>query len=147
MAQQSLFRVVTPTFFPHSYRFFASTGYNGNAGGCVPDDYGEEEISLGVLIEEQRSLAHSKNPFERVVGSLCIAAILKKQLLGLPNSTISQLMTDHIWSELNLLGPESVVVEIASERLRESTIAIAPKAASDEKYGTSLVCPKCGAEL
>ena len=113
----------------------------------MPDDYGEEEISVDVLIEEQRRLAHSKNPFERVVGSLCIAAILKKQLLGLPNSTISQLMTDHIWSELNLLGPESVVVEIASERLRESTIAIAPKAASDEKYGTSLVCPKCGAEL
>ena len=113
----------------------------------MPDDYGEEEISVDVLIEEQRRLAHSKNPFERVVGSLCIAAILKKQLLGLPNSTISQLMTDLIWSELNLLGPESVVVEIASERLRESTIAIAPKAASDEKYGTSLVCPKCGAEL
>jgi hypothetical protein len=28
----------------------------------VPDDYGEEEISVDVLIEEQRSLAHSKNP-------------------------------------------------------------------------------------
>ena len=38
----------------------------------MPDDYGEEEISVGVLIEEQRSLAHSKNPFERVVGSLCL---------------------------------------------------------------------------
>jgi hypothetical protein len=52
MAQQSLFRVVTPTFFPHSYRFLASTGYNGNAGGCVPDDYGKEETSVDVLIEE-----------------------------------------------------------------------------------------------
>jgi hypothetical protein len=106
MAQQLLLRVVTPTFSLHSYRFLASTGYNGNAGGCVPDDYGEEEISLDVLIEEQRSLAHSKNPFERVVGSLCIGAILKEQLAGLPNSTISQLMTDHIWCQLNLLGPK-----------------------------------------
>jgi hypothetical protein len=113
----------------------------------VPDDYGEEEISVDVLIEEQRSLAHSKNPFERVVGSLCIAAILKKQLLGLPNSTISQLMTDHIWSGLNLLGPESVIVEIATERLIESAIAITPKAASVEKYESALVCPRCGAEL
>ena len=113
----------------------------------MPDDYGEEEISVDVLIEEQRSLAHSKNPFERVVGSLCIAAILKKQLLGLPNSTISQLMTDHIWSGLNLLGPESVIVEIATERLIESAIAITPKAASVEKYESALVCPRCGAEL
>jgi hypothetical protein len=112
--------VVTQIFSLHSYRFFASTRYNGNAGGCVPDDYGEEEISVDVLIEEQRSLVHSMNPFERVVGSLCIGAILKEQLAGLPNSTISQLLTDQIWSGPNLLGPESVIVEIASERLLES---------------------------
>ena len=95
---------------------------------------GEDEISVEGLIEEQRRLSHSKNLFERVVGSLCIGAILKKQLVGLPNSTISQLLTDHIWSQLNLLGPESVIVEIASERLIE-------------KCETSLICPRCGAEL
>jgi hypothetical protein len=126
---------------------FASTGYNGNAGGCVPDDYGEEEIDVDVLIEEQRSLAHSKDPFERVVVSLCIGAILKEQLAGLPNSTISQLMTDHIRCQLNLLGPESVIVEIASERLLESENALTPKAASVEKCETLLVCPECGAEF
>ena len=95
---------------------------------------GEEEISVDVLIEEQRSLAHSKNPFERVVDSLCIGAILKEQLVRLPNSAISRLMTDYVWSDLNLLGPESVVVEVASERLIE-------------KYGTSMVCPECGEGL
>ena len=101
----------------------------------MPDDYGgQEEISVEGLIEEQRSLAHSKNPFERVVGSLCIGAILKERLVGLPNSTISQLMTDHIWSQLNLLEPESVIVEIASERLVE-------------KREASLVCPECGSEF
>ncbi len=102
----------------------------------MPDDYYSEEetISVEVLIEEQRRLAHSKNPFDRVIGSLCIGAILKEQLVGLPNSTISQLLTDHIWSELNLLGPESVIVEIASERLTE-------------KYETLLVCPECGSEF
>jgi len=127
--------VVTPTFFLHSYRFCASTGYNSNAGECVPDYYsGGEEISVEGLIEEQRKLAHSANPFERVLGSLCISAILRNQLMGLPNSTIGRLMTDHVWSELNLLGPESVIVEIASERLIE-------------KYETSLVCPECGAEF
>jgi hypothetical protein len=80
---------------------------------------GDEEISVEGLIQEQRSLARSKNPFEQVVGSLFIGAILKKQLMGLPNSTIGRLMTDYIWCQLNLLGPESVIVEIASERHRE----------------------------
>jgi len=95
---------------------------------------GEEEISVDVLIEEQQKLARSQNPFERVIGSLCIGAILKEQLVRLPNSAISRLMTDYVWSDLNLLGPESVVVEVASERLIE-------------KYGTSMVCPECGEGL
>jgi len=86
------------------------------------------------LIQEERTLARSPNLIERVVGSLCIGAILKERLVGLPNTAISQLLTDQIWSQLNLLEPESVIVEIASERLIE-------------KYGTSLVCPECGAEL
>jgi hypothetical protein len=140
--------VITQNIVLNSYRFSRSTGYNSNAGECVPPYYsGEEEISLEVLIEQQRSLAHSKNPFERVVGSLCIGAILKEQLTKLPNSTISQLMTDHIWCQLNLLGPESVIVEIAGERLLDSAIAITPNAASVEKYESALVCPRCGAEL
>ena len=108
---------------------------------------GEEEISLEVLIKQQRTLAHSSNPIERVIGSLCVAAILKRKLVVLPNSTISQLMTDHIFCQLNLLEPESVIVEIASERLLDSAIAITPKAASVEKYESALVCPRCGAEL
>ena len=95
---------------------------------------GEEEISVEDLIEEQRSLARSPNLIGRVVGSLCIGAILKEQLVRLPNSAISRIMTDYVWSDLNLLGPESVVVEVAGERLIE-------------KYETSLVCPECRAQL
>ena len=95
---------------------------------------GEEEISVEGLIEEQRKLAHSTNPFERVVGSLCIGTILKEQLVRLPNSAISRLMTDQIWSQLSLLKPESVIVELASERLVE-------------KREASLVCPECGSEF
>ena len=95
---------------------------------------GDKEIGLEDLIQEQRSLARSKTPFERVVGSLCIGAILNEQLVRLPNSAISRLLTDQIWSQLNLLEPESVIVEIASERLVE-------------KREVSLVCPECGAEF
>jgi hypothetical protein len=79
---------------------------------------GGRKPSVEDLIEAQRRLARSKNLFERVVGSLCIGAILKEQLIGVPNSTISQLLTDQVWSQLNCLGPEFVIVEIASERLR-----------------------------
>jgi hypothetical protein len=137
--------VITQNIVLNSYRFLASTGYNSNAGGCVHPYYsGDKEIGLEDLIQEQRRLAHSKNPFDRVIGSLCIGAILKEQLVGLPNSTIGRLMTDYVWSDLNLLGPESVVVEVASERLLES---IVPKITSVEKHGTSLVCPECGAEF
>ena len=86
------------------------------------EDYysGEAESSVEGLIEAQRRLARSKNLFERVVGSLCIGAILKEQLIGVPNSTISRLLTDYVWSDLNLLGPEIVIAEIASERLLHS---------------------------
>jgi len=127
--------VITQNIVLNSYRFSRSTGYNSNAGECVHPYYsGDKEIGLGDLIQEQRSLARSKNPFERVVGSLCIGAILKEQLVRLPNSAISRLLTDQIWSQLNLLEPESVIVEIASERLVE-------------KREASLVCPECGSEF
>jgi len=127
--------VITQNIVLNSYRFSRSTGYNSNAGECVHPYYsGDKEIGLEDLIQEQRSLARSKNPFERVVGSLCIGAILKEQLVRLPNSAISRLLTDQIWSQLNLLEPESVIVEIASERLVE-------------KREASLVCPKCRAEF
>ena len=94
----------------------------------------KEKISAERLIEEQRRLSRSKNPCERVLGSLCIGAILKERLAALPSRTIGRLMTDYVWSDLNLLGPESVVVEVASERLIE-------------KYGTSMICPECGEGL
>jgi hypothetical protein len=127
--------VITQNIVLNSYRFSRSAGYNSNAGECVHPYYsGDKEIGLGDLIQEQRSLARSQNPFERVVGSLCIGAILKEQLVRLPNSAISRLLTDQIWSQLSLLEPESVIVEIASERLVE-------------KREASLVCPECGSEF
>ena len=81
----------------------------------------EEEISVEGLIEAQRRLSVSKNPFERVVGTLCVSGILKARLAVLPDEAVGQLMFDHVWSELDLLGPESVIVELASERLLHSS--------------------------
>jgi hypothetical protein len=108
---------------------------------------GEEEISVEGLIEEQRKLAHSKNPFERVVGTLCVAGLLKQRLAALPDAALGQLMFDYVWNDMNVFSPELTICEVATERVLESTIAIVPKAASVEKYETSLVCPECGAEF
>ena len=107
----------------------------------------EEEISLEVLIEEQRTLARSKNPVERVIGTLCLASLLNKRLAALPDAAVGQLMSRYVLGDLNVFSPETTICEVATERLIESAIAIVPKAASVEKHGTSLVCPECGAEL
>jgi hypothetical protein len=87
----------------------------------VDDYYSGQEISVEGLIEEQRRLARSKTFFEKVVGTLCVAALLKERLAALTDAAVGQLMVDHVWSELNLLGPESVIVELASERLLHSS--------------------------
>jgi hypothetical protein len=86
-----------------------------------PNYCGQEEISVDALIEEQRRLARSTTFFEKVVGTLCLASLLKQRLAALTDAAVGQLMVDHVWSELNLLGPESVIVEVASERLLHSS--------------------------
>jgi len=108
---------------------------------------GEEEISVEGLIEEQRKLAHSTNPFEQVVGTLCVAGLLKQRLAGLPDKALGQLMFDYVWNDMNVFSPELTICEIATERLLGSAIGIVPKAGSVEKCETSLVCPECGAEF
>ena len=42
-------------------------------------------------------------------------------------------MLDHVWSELNLLEPESVIVEIASERLLHSSPVLLKKRKGESK--------------
>ncbi len=77
----------------------------------------KEEISVEGLIEAQRRLSVSKNPFERVVGTLCVAGILKARLAALPDEAVGQLMFDHVWNELGIFGPELAICEVATERL------------------------------
>jgi atypical dual specificity phosphatase len=76
-----------------------------------------EETSIEALIEQQRLLACSENPFERVFGSLLVAARLKRSLAALPDAAVGQLMVDHVWNELNLLSPEMAICQVATERL------------------------------
>jgi len=77
----------------------------------------EQLVGVDELIKEQQRLASSKNPFERVVGALCLAGALKKQLSSLSDKSIAQLMFDHVWNELNLLSPEMTICSEATKRL------------------------------
>ena len=114
----------------------------------MPDYYGEEkEISVEGFIEEQRRLARSKTFFEKVVGTLCVAALLKERLAALTDAAVGQLMSRYVLDHLNVFSPETTICEVATERLIESAIAIVPKAASAEKCETLLVCAECGAEF
>ena len=61
------------------------------------------------LIEEQRRLARSKNPFERVVGSLYMSGILKERLARLTDKQIGQLVFDFVDEQLGVFDPESTI--------------------------------------
>jgi hypothetical protein len=82
---------------------------------------GQEEISVEGLIEEQRRLARSKTFFEKVVGTLCVAALLKERLAALTDAAIGQLMVDHVCNEMNVFSPELTICEVATERLIHSS--------------------------
>jgi hypothetical protein len=91
----------------------------------VQDYYsGEDEISVEELIEAQRRLLLSKNPFERVVGTLCLAGALKERLAALSDSMIGRLMFTYVLDDLNLLGPEMTICQAATERLLSSSSVV-----------------------
>lgn len=82
---------------------------------------GEAEISVQDLIEAQHKLSASANPFERVVGSLFAAGLLKERLSALKDHEIGQLMFDYVWNDMNIFGPEMTICEVATERLLDSS--------------------------
>ena len=87
-------------------------------------NHGIEETSIEALIEEQRRLACSENPFERVIGSLLVAGLLRQRLALLPNETVGQLMFDYVWNVMDVFSPEMAICQVATERLRNSPSVI-----------------------
>ena len=78
---------------------------------------GEADSSVEGLIEAQRKFSVSRNPFERVVGSLCVAGLLKGKLSALPDQAVGQLMLDCVWNVMDAFSPEMVICQVATERL------------------------------
>jgi hypothetical protein len=95
----------------------------------------EEEISVEGLIEAQRRLSVSKNPFERVVGTLCVSGILKARLAVLPDMAIGRLMFDHVWNQLGIFRPELAICQLATERLLGQPV----QAGEDDELGGQMM--------
>jgi len=75
-------------------------------------------LTIQQLIQEQRTRIHSANPAERFAAALLIPAALSKRLHLLGDSQLAQLLEDEVWSNLNLLAPESTICLAAADRLR-----------------------------
>jgi hypothetical protein len=105
-----------------------------------------EDISAASLIEMQRRLSNSKRPFERVVGTLFLAGILKERLARLTDRQVGQLMLDLVWNQLGLLDPEMTICQHATQRLFRSTGGNLT-AEEIERQEQRPACPMCGSEM
>jgi len=106
----------------------------------------EQDATVIDLIEIQRLLAHSNNPFERLVGTLLVAGLLDMRLAQLTDRQIGQLMFDHFGNDLGILLPETTICDHATRRLFRS--AGGSLTTEDmEKQRQRPACPKCGGEM
>ena len=106
----------------------------------------EQEITFCELVEIQRLLACSENPFERLLGALFVAGVLDMRLSQLTDRQIGQLMFDHFRNDLEILLPETTICDHATRRLFRS--AGGRLTAEDiEKPRQGPACPKCRNEM
>jgi hypothetical protein len=107
-----------PSFFDRFLPFSEARQVEHIHGGFpLLDDHTAGDSSVEGLIEAQRRCAVSANPFERVVGSLLMAARLRKCLSVLPDEAIGQLLFEYVWNVMDVFSPELVISEVATQRL------------------------------
>jgi hypothetical protein len=98
--------VTTPGFLDDFSRFY------------VDCEWGNACLTIQELIEEQRRRLRSANPVERLAAALLIPNLLRERLDELGDWQIAELLDDEVWSNLNLLAPESTICLVAADRLR-----------------------------
>ena len=98
--------------------------------------------AIRTMIELQRRLIRSRNPFIRHIGSLIAAGALNGRLNELLDNQIAQLLSDELERDLEIAAPEGVICHQATKRLFRSKLGSLEGAKS-----TSLLCPKCGSEM
>jgi hypothetical protein len=102
----------------------------------------EEAIRIRELIDLQRRLSASKNPFIRRIGMLLAAGALDQHLSELSDHQIGQLMVDEVERELELFQPAAAICGQASRRLVRSSAGALGHAPQKRRS-----CPKCGNEM
>jgi hypothetical protein len=80
----------------------------------------ENSLALHAVITEYAKLTNSPEPYERVVGALCVAGILTHRLTLLSDREIGQLVFDYVWTELRWSSPQMAICEEAAQRLSRS---------------------------
>jgi hypothetical protein len=78
-------------------------------------------LTIRELIAEQRRRLASVNPAERLAAALLIPSVLAERLRDLSDFNLGQLLEDEVWSNLNLLAPESTICLVAADRLRQTS--------------------------
>jgi hypothetical protein len=78
-------------------------------------------LTIRELIAEQRRRLASVNPAERLAAALLIPGVLAERLRELSDFNLGQLLEDEVWSNLNLLAPESTICLAAADRLRQTS--------------------------
>jgi len=117
--------VPLPSFFDRFLPFSEARKVEQIYGGLsLAGDYTTKDSGVEGLIEAQRRCSVSRNPFTRVVGSLCLAAVLKERLLLLSDDAIGQLFFDHVWNVIDVLSPELTICQVATERLINSSSVV-----------------------
>jgi len=96
------------------------------------------------LIEAQRMLSNSDQRFERVVGTLFFAGILKERLALLTDKQIGQLVSDFVSNQLGFLDPAMTICEQAAQRLFRSS---GGDFTADDIEREQPSCPKCGSAM
>jgi len=97
------------------------------------------------LIEMQRRLAESQNPFLRRIGALWAAGVLDRHLDALSDRQVGQLMADEVGRDLGIVQPEATICHQATQRLfrsKNGSFTGEPAARSERPS-----CPKCGNEM
>lgn len=96
------------------------------------------------LIEAQRILSNSEQRFERVVGTLFLAGMLKERLARLTDRQVGQLMFDFVWNQLSVLDPEMTICQHATQRLFRSA---GGNFTAEDIEREQPSCPKCGSGM
>lgn len=74
-------------------------------------------MTIREIIAEQRRRLGSASLAERLAAALLIPNLLRERLNELGDWEIAELLEDEVWSNLNLLAPESTICLVAAERL------------------------------